>query len=434
MRAPTRFAGVVCLGLSGFTFVGCGGSAAPDGDAAKSTAISANSKDVKALLEKATTSIQKKQWQQALIDLSDAIKLDPKSGEAFFHRASLLADAGQAQAALSDFSKAIELLPNDPKLRHTRGFFLMTHKQVEAAIADFTKAIELNPQHSQAFNNRGLALLTKGDKAKAVADFDQALKIEPKYVEALINRGFVSYQLGKLKSALADYDLALKINPDNVNALNNRGLAFFQSNEFERAAADFTQAIARDRYNAKYYIERRSCLLKLGRDDEAQADAAKVAWLGKLNELNRTVAQSPKDPDQYVQLAEHLISGGEPKVALASLETAMKVQPDYGKAYSSRAAYWLTQNELDKAINDCDRALSVEPHFEAYSVRGDAYFLKRDFDRAIADYQKAKRMDSQVAKAFLHRAKQRAANGRDADAAKDRERAYAIEPSFRPAE
>ncbi len=432
MRAPTRFASLLSLGLSGFTLVGCGGSSTPSSEAAKATSTA--SKDVKSLLEKATTSIQKKQWQQALKELGEAIKLDPKCGESYFHRASLLADAGQAQAALIDFTKAIELLPNDAKLRHTRGYFLMTHKQIDAAIADFTKTIELNAKHSQAFNNRGLAWLTKGDKTKANADFDQALTIDPKYVEALINRGFTAFQSGKLKAALADYDRALKINPDNVNALNNRGLAHFGSEDYERAAADFSQAIARDRYNAKLYLERRTCLQKLGREEEAQADAAKVAWLGRLNELNRTVAQKPKDPNQYVQLAEHLISGGEQNVGLASFETAMKVQPAYGKAYSSRAAYWLTQNELDKAIADCNRAEQVEPHFEAYSVRGDAYFLKREFDKALADYQKAKRLDVQVAKAYLHRAKQRDAAGREADAAKDRERAYAIEPSLRPEE
>lgn len=435
MRRHFRFSRFVCLGISSLTLVGCG-----DSDRAASVVkdgtqqVTSSVGSVKSLLDQATQSLQQRQWQPALQSLSEAIRLDPKCSEAFFQRGSLLADAGQPAAALADFAKAIELSPDNAKLHHTRGFLLMTQSKLDDAVADFSKTIELDPKHTQAFNNRGLAWLAKGDVNQALADFNDALKIDGKYTEALINRGFALYRSGKHKQALADYDRALTLNPNNVNALNNRGLAFFELEDFEKAANDFTQATTHDRYNAKFYLQRRECWLKLGRDAEAQADAAKVAWLGKLNQLNRDVAQKPKVADNYVELAEHLISGGEQRVGLASFEQAIKMQPDHGKTYSSRAAYWLSQEEPDKAIADCKRALEVEPHFEAYSIRGDAYFQKGEFDRAIADYQKAKRLDPQVAQAYLNRAKARRAEGRTAEAAKDIERAYSIDPSLRPEE
>jgi len=435
MRRQFRFAGFVCLGLSGLALSGCGGSeTSTTPEKAATSAKSSASKEVTALLDKAVASLQQRQWQPALQTLNDAIKLDPKCSDAFFHRASLLADAGQAVAALNDFTQAIELSPEDSKLRHTRGFFLMTQQRVDLAIADFTKAIELNPKYSQALNNRGLALLSKGDLKQAMADFEQALSVDPKYVEAMINRGFTLYRDGKPKQALADYTQALKLNADNVSALNNRGLAYFDLKDYEKAAADFSQAINRDRYNSKFYLERRECWLKLGRDEEAQADAAKVAWLNKFNELNRTVSNNPKAPGKFVELAEHLIAGGEQKVALASYDAAIKANQDYGRSYSSRAAYWLTQEDYDKAIADCTRALKSEPHFEAYSIRGDAYYQKGNFVAAIADYSKAKRFDLQVAKAYLHRAKELRAEGQTSEAAEYIERAYEIEPSLRKSE
>ena len=424
-RTVSRFATVVSLGLCSLPLIGCGGSTktpATDKPAAATT-----TSDIKSLLARSTAALQQRQWKSALETLNEAVTLDPKCTEAYFQRGSLLADAGQAQAALVDFSKAIELSPKDAKLRHTRGFFLMTQKQIDFAIADFSAAIEIHPKHTQALNNRGLAWLSKGDLAKARADFDQALQIEPKYVESLINRGFVAYQSKQHKQAVADYDQALKLQPENVNALNNRGLAHFELQDYERAVTDFSKAIARERYSAKFYLQRRACYLQLGRENEAQADAGRVAWLSKLNDLNRNAAQDPKDADNYVKLAQHLIAGGESKVGLASYETAMQVQPKYGRAYSSRAAFWLSKGELDKAIADCTLAIKTEPHFEAYSIRGDAYLQNSEFNLAIADYRKAKRIDSQVAQAYRLRAKQMADEGKTDEANRDRERAAEIE-------
>ena len=237
----------------------------------------------------------------------------------------------------------------------------------------------------------------------------------------------MAYQSKQHKQAIADYDQALKLQPENVNALNNRGLAHFELQDYEQAVADFSKAIARERYSAKFYLQRRACYLQLGREEEAQSDTAKIAWIGKLNDLNRHVAQEPKAAGNYVQLAQHLIAGGESKVGLASYETAMQVQPKYGRSYSSRAAFWLSNGEFDKAIADCNRAIQAEPHFEAYSIRGDTYFQQREFDLAIADYRKAKRVDAQVAKAYLFRAKKLAAEGKTDEAKRDRERAADIE-------
>jgi Tfp pilus assembly protein PilF len=430
MLCSSRFVRFATLGVCGLALAGCGDS--PQSSTGTSPPTPSVSDNVKSLQEQASAALQQRDWNAALKLLSEAIKLDPNNSSAYFQRASLLADAGQPTLAMADFSKAIELSPKDAKLRHTRGFFLMTQKDLDSAIADFTAAIELDPKYSMAFNNRGMAWLAQGNRERAKADFESALKLDPKYVEAWINRGFMAYQQGQHEQAIADYDRALKLNSDNISALNNRGLAYFEMKDYERAAADFTQAINRDRYNAKFYMQRRACFLKLGRESDAQEDAAKVAWLGKLQDLNRTVQQAPQAPSGYVELANHLIAGGESKVGLANYETAMRLEPSYGRSYSSRAAFWLAEGEIDKAIADCERALKVEPHFEAYSVLGDAYLQKQEFDRAIENYRKCKRLDAQVAKAYLLRAQRLEAAGHVDQAARDREQAYDIEPSLRP--
>lgn len=50
--------------------------------------------------------------------------------------------------------------------------------------------------------------------------------------------------------------------------------------------------------------------------------------------------------------------------------------------------------ELDKVIHDLDAAIQRNPEdAKAYSTRGDAYLQKGEYDRAIADYNAAIKLD-----------------------------------------
>jgi tetratricopeptide (TPR) repeat protein len=55
----------------------------------------------------------------------------------------------------------------------------------------------------------------------------------------------------------------------------------------------------------------------------------------------------------------------------------------------------------DRAIADYTQAIRLDPNFaEAYNARGNAYHHKKDYDRAIADYSQAMRLDPNFAEAY----------------------------------
>ena len=56
--------------------------------------------------------------------------------------------------------------------------------------------------------------------------------------------------------------------------------------------------------------------------------------------------------------------------------------------YNNRGVAYADKGEYDRAIQDYDEALRLDPsQAVAYNNRGNAYIDKGDFDRAIADYQ-----------------------------------------------
>jgi tetratricopeptide (TPR) repeat protein len=90
--------------------------------------------------------------------------------------------------------------------------------------------------------------------------------------------------------------------------------------------------------------------------------------------------------------------------------------------YVSRGHAFHDKKDYDRAIADYDQAIQLDPKdANAYVSRGLAYHGKKDYDRAIADYNQAIQLDPKDADAYFSRglAKRRKGDnsGGDADIA-----------------
>jgi tetratricopeptide (TPR) repeat protein len=74
------------------------------------------------------------------------------------------------------------------------------------------------------------------------------------------------------------------------------------------------------------------------------------------------------------------------------------------RAYNSRGILWKRKGEYDRAIADYTAAIRINPKYSsAYTNRGVAYVEKHDYDRALADYNIAIRLDPKDAVAHNNR-------------------------------
>jgi uncharacterized protein (TIGR02145 family) len=102
--------------------------------------------------------------------------------------------------AISDFTQAIRLNPNSFKAYTMRGLAYQQKGDYDKAIAEYTQAIRLNPNFGAAYGSRGLVYALKGQYYKGIEDWKPALQNYDK----------------------ADDDLrtALRIDPNDPNAKN----------------------------------------------------------------------------------------------------------------------------------------------------------------------------------------------------------------------
>lgn len=107
----------------------------------------------------------------------------------------------------------------------------------------------------------------------------------------------------------------------------------------------------------------------------------------------------------------HEISKSSAMLARQLFKKAIELDPEYALAYTSLAQgstylalhYDVDQYLFHEAMQDCDTALELQPDLaEAYSVRGNAKILTKDFEQARIDIEKAMSIAPNLESAHFH--------------------------------
>lgn len=119
---------------------------------------------------------------------------------------------------------------------------------------------------------------------------------------------------------------------------------------------------------------------------------------------------------------------GEPKAALADLDTSIALRSDDFGAFGTRAGIHKVLGDFDKALADIDRCIRLAPRMAAArTVRGDILREKGDLEAALADYATALKMDPTEVAAFKGRSLVFRSRGRLKEAEAELLRAMALD-------
>jgi tetratricopeptide (TPR) repeat protein len=373
--------------------------------------------DEKSRLQEAEKLMRAGQFGVAVQTLSNLIGENPKNSLAFVLRGQANAERKNDADAAADFSTAVQLEPQNPERLSARGFFRLSRGSTVDALSDFNRAIELDPKNARAHNNRGMARLTSGEVKQSIEDFDACIQLDPNFVPAYNNRSFAYAKSDRRQDALADLDKALELDPNVAGTYDNRGSMLLAAQEPQKALADFTRAIQLDPANPNYYAHRRVTLTKLEKFAEAQADAIKIEHLVQLSALNEAVFRDRKSAQPYIDRGIYFLGENQIENALANFTKALELKPKNANALTQRSRAWLRHGDLEKAVNDATAALAIDPREETYGVRGDAYRKLKEYDKALADYDAAQRIDQDVAETWTLYAQslQQAGRSREAE-------------------
>ena len=100
--------------------------------------------------------------------------------------------------------------------------------------------------------------------------------------------------------------------------------------------------------------------------------------------------EANKTANNYWNRAQIWRLKGELDIALGDMNDAIRLDPNESVRFIARGILWASKKEYDKAIADYSEAIRLDPKIaSAYHSRGAAWSNKREYDKAIADYDQA---------------------------------------------
>jgi tetratricopeptide (TPR) repeat protein len=93
-----------------------------------------------------------------------------------------------------------------------------------------------------------------------------------------------------------------------------------------------------------------------------------------------------------------------PELHFKYAQRSIDIDPHFSTGYFTRGNYWSSKKEYDKAISDYDKAIQLGENTPiVYNNRGVCWNNKKNYSKAIADYNKAIQLDKKFALAYYNR-------------------------------
>ena len=290
-------------------------------------------------------------------------------------------------------------------------------KESGETIRHLQKAMELNPRNSSALQLLASEQYRRGEYRDGEKSLLSLFAMLPKVQRRTAAEAFVKQfdSAGKTKEAVRAYNFigwAFAMSPKD-NLLDPEAAIAFAKHAVEITKEQDPSALdtlaAAQAANGKY---------------KEAAQTAQAAIKLANSQDNKPLADAISERLQLYQKEKPY------RCQLKGSDTTVPNAEDAAECVT-RAKAHLDKEEYDKAIADCDKALELDPKFaDAYRTRSRAWYHKGEFDKLMADCNQALAINPQIAEAYIGRAIGWEEKDEHDKAIADCNRALAIDPKI----
>ena len=253
------------------------------------------------LSQRGATALDRADWAAAEPLFAQAVAACPCDVDARRQYAEVLWHRGARDDALAQLTEAIKTAPEDSQLLDRLAEFRLATGSIEDARRDAEAAIDLDPKSSDAWMVRGRIMRRLGDNRQALADLHRALAYDPRNGHVMQELAETYLAVNQPQRALSNLQGLLDQYPagdEPPQLLDTAGLAYAALGRYDDAVNSYQHALARDRLNPEI-------LFHLGEAEQARGNAAAARAA-----LEQAISRDPDNPRYRQQLARLSTAGG----------------------------------------------------------------------------------------------------------------------------
>ncbi len=167
-------------------------------------------------------------------------------------------------------------------------------------------------------HSKGVMLLHQKEYSSAAGYLKRAAEGEPDNAAYWNDFGLAMSFMGEFKVAESSFEKALKLHPDLTDAHNNLGMIYTEQNKLDKALAEYGKVIQDKTYPTPYFPYFNIGLLKL---KQGQKDAAQMAF-------EQAIRLKPDFYRAYAEVASLYADSGQYGDAYNAVKKAQKQFPD----------------------------------------------------------------------------------------------------------
>ena len=208
-------------------------------------------------------------------------------------------------------------------------------------------------------------------------------------------------------------------------ALFSEGLSAMDQHDYARAIVKFGAALKKhlpQQYRAYAFSD-----LAFSEEFDGHCERA-------IRDYTEALRLDPTFAFAYSSRGRLYKESGETDKALTDFSQAIRFDPNAHQAFYARGLIDLERRDLDQAIEDLSEAVRTDPSAAlAYANRGLAYTYRKEFDRALANYDAALQLRPRDARTLIDRAYVRIETQEQAKAIEDLTAAIRVDPKLETA-
>uniref|UniRef100_A0A182N1T3 TPR_REGION domain-containing protein n=1 Tax=Anopheles dirus TaxID=7168 RepID=A0A182N1T3_9DIPT len=238
--------------------------------------------------------------------------------------------------------------------------------------------------------------------------------------EVLKERGNKQCKLGNYQEAIELYTQAIETYGENAAYYSNRALCYMNLEFYDDCLADCRTAIEKDPQYIKAYYRRMQAYERLGENEQAIADCRQILQLSQDEKELSTAKRDLDRIEKRLAAQKPQSSPGKQKGKPAELDPMMELVKQEADKYKELGNKHIARKDFDKAERSYTKAITLYGEDAIYYTnRSLCYWNLKDYDKCLADCNKAIQLDETYFRPYYRRMQVRELRGAYQSAVED---------------